>query len=167
MAGLTSTTTGRRGPGQESSISASSQDKHEITRPSPAPWGADGFDLQLKNDRGAAFAARQVVLAGDGVVPAAVRHDVLLLVTELVTNALRHARMEPDRPLRVELRRSSGLLRLAVVDEGIGFTPRRARFARDEAGGWGLFLVDRIADRWGVVRTATGARVWFEIRFEE
>jgi two-component sensor histidine kinase len=148
-------------------MSISSQYKRQMKRPADVAGAADGFDLLLKNDRGAAFATRQVVLAGNGLVPAAVRDEVLLLVSELVTNALRHTGMRSDQLLRVELRRWPGLVRLAVVDKGTGFTLDPERFGRDESGGWGLFLVDRIADRWGVVPTTTGTRVWFEIRFTE
>jgi two-component sensor histidine kinase len=145
----------------------SSRDKNHTNGRGDVPGRADGFDLLLKTDRGAAFAARQVVLAGNGLVPTAVRDDVLLLVSELVTNALLHAGMGPDQLLRVELRRLPGVVRLAVVDDGIGFTPHPECLDGDRPGGWGLVLVDRIADRWGVVPTATGTRVWFEIRFAE
>jgi two-component sensor histidine kinase len=148
-------------------MSSSSRDKDHINDRGHVPGGTDGFDLLLKNDRGAAFAARQVVLAGDGLVPAAVRDEVLLLVTELITNAWRHAHMGADRPLRVELRRWSGLVRLAVIDGGTGFTPDPERANGDEPGGWGLLLVDRIANDWGVVPTTSGTRVWFEISFDE
>jgi hypothetical protein len=56
-----------------------------------------------------------------------------------------------------------------------GLAARRALVARNEVkafssgdtGGWGLLLVDRIADRWAVTSTATGTCVWFEIRYEE
>jgi two-component sensor histidine kinase len=41
------------------------------------------------------------VIAGDGAVPINVREDILLLVSELVTNAVRHAGVGPDRSLRV------------------------------------------------------------------
>jgi anti-sigma regulatory factor (Ser/Thr protein kinase) len=148
-------------------MSTSWQDTDRMEGRVDVPGATDGFDLLLKNDRGAAFAARQVVLAGNGLVPAAVRDEVLLLVSELVTNALRHAGMGSDQLLRVELRRWSGLVRLAVVDEGNGFTPDPEHFGRDESGGWGLFLVDRIADRWGVVPEAAGTRVWFEIKLDK
>jgi two-component sensor histidine kinase len=148
-------------------MSTTSQDTDQMTPRAGAPGATDGFDLLLKNDRGAAFAARQVMLCGDALVPAAVRDDLLLLVSELVTNALRHAGMGSDRLLRVELRRWPGLVGLAVVDEGTGFTPDPDRLGSDESGGFGLRLVDQIADRWGVAPTETGARVWFEIRFEE
>jgi anti-sigma regulatory factor (Ser/Thr protein kinase) len=104
------------------------------------------------------------VVAGDGALPASVREDVLLLVTELVTNAVRHAEVGPEHYLRVELRFSPRRARVEVVDPGTGFTPARAPSRGDESGGWGLFLVDQIAHRWGVRRIALGTYVWFEIR---
>jgi two-component sensor histidine kinase len=148
-------------------MSTSSRDKDQMERRDEHPGATDGVDLLLKNDRGAAFAARQVVLSGNGLVPAPVRDEVLLMVSELVTNAFRHAGMGADRLLRVELRRWSGLVGLAVIDEGTGFTPDPRSFRKDESGGWGLFLVDRIANRWGVVPTTAGTRVWAEISFNE
>jgi hypothetical protein len=48
--------------------------------------------------------ARSAVLDGDGAVPASARADILLLVTEVVTNAVRHAGVGPDQSLHVELR---------------------------------------------------------------
>ena len=56
---------------------------------------ADGFDFLLEEGTAAGLAARRAVLAGDGVLPDSVREDVLLLVTELVNNAVRHARAAP------------------------------------------------------------------------
>ena len=126
---------------------------------------ADGFDFLLEEGTAVGLAARRAVLAGDGVLPDSVREDVLLLVTELVNNAVRHARAGPGRPMRVEVRRRSQLVRVAVVDGGSGFTHEPALCPGDESGGWGLFLVDRIADRWGVRSTSSGTRVWFEIRY--
>jgi hypothetical protein len=67
--------------------------------------------------------------------------------------------------VRVELRQCSRRVRVAVLDEGAGFAREETPFRRDESGGWDLFLVDRIADRWAVVPTATGTWVWFEIRY--
>ena len=95
------------------------------------------------------------------------RDDVLLLVTELVTNAVRHGGAGPDRPVRVELGMDSGLVRVAVFDHGRGFGKPVARRPNPESdGGWGLFLVDRVADRWGFEATAAGVRVWFEIGYQ-
>jgi anti-sigma regulatory factor (Ser/Thr protein kinase) len=106
------------------------------------------------------------VLARNGVLPASVRQDVLLLVTELVTNAVRHAEVGPEQSLRVELQFPPRRVRVQVFDPGTGFTRTRAPSRGDESGGWRLFLVDRIAYRWGIRRTASGTCVWFEIRSE-
>jgi anti-sigma regulatory factor (Ser/Thr protein kinase) len=103
------------------------------------------------------------VLAADGALPASVREDVLLLVTELVSNALRHGEVGPERYLRVELRFSPRRVQVGVIDPGTGFTRTLAPSRGDESGGWGLFLVDQIAHRWGVRRMASGNCVCFEI----
>jgi anti-sigma regulatory factor (Ser/Thr protein kinase) len=104
------------------------------------------------------------VVAGNGHLPAAVRDDVLLLVTELV-NAVRHAGVAPDGSLQVELRRWPQRVRVEVVDPGADSTPVRSRLSGDDPGGWGLVLVDRIASRWGVGHGPSFTRVWFEIEF--
>jgi len=120
----------------------------------------------LNGGHDAGGAARQAVIAGDGDLPAGVRADLLLLVTELVTNAVRHAGVGPDESLRVELRRWPRRVRVEVVDPGTDVTQVRARRRRNESGGWGLVLVDQIAARWGVARDAPGTCVWFELEFE-
>ena len=114
----------------------------------------------------AAPIARRALLAGNGALPSCVRDDVLLLVTELVTNAVRHASAGPDGVVRVELRRGTDILRVAVSDEGTGFTAE-APLEPNEAGGWGLALVDRIADRWGITPTGSGTCAWFEIGYAQ
>jgi len=84
--------------------------------------------------------------------------DLMLLVSELVTNAVRHARS--DR-FEVRLEVSPETLRLEVHDEGAGFEPEIAP-SDDGTGGYGLFIVDRLADRWGVEREAGGV-IWLEL----
>ena len=109
--------------------------------------------------------ARRALLAGNGALPSSVRDDVLLLVTELVTNTVRHANAGPDGVVRVELRRGSDFVRVAVSDEGAGFKAE-APLERDQADGWGPALVDRIADRWAITPTGSGTCAWFEIRYQ-
>ena len=53
-------------------------------------------------------------------------------------------------------------MRVEVSDGGGGFEPHARTRPRDEPGGWGLHLVDSLADRWGV-ETGRRTRVWFEI----
>jgi anti-sigma regulatory factor (Ser/Thr protein kinase) len=105
------------------------------------------------------------VVEGDGELPTAVRNDVLLLVTELVTNAVRHGGANDNGSLRVEVRRWPERVRVEVLDQGTDVTRVRPRLSRGESGGWGLVLVDRIAARWGVGRGASRTCVWFEIEF--
>jgi anti-sigma regulatory factor (Ser/Thr protein kinase) len=125
-----------------------------------------GFAFTLNGGREAASAARRAVLARNGVLPASAREDVLLLVTELVTNAVRHADVGSEQSLRVKLRFSPRHVRVDAFDPGTGFTRALAPSRGDESGGWGLFLVNQIAHRWGVRRMASGTCVWFEIRSE-
>jgi two-component sensor histidine kinase len=82
-----------------------------------------------------------------------------LLLSELVTNALRHG-SPPGREIAVTLHRTGGLLRLEVEDAGDALPrPRKAGF-EDECGR-GLALVAALADDWGVgPRQGPGKRVW-------
>jgi len=95
-------------------------------------------------------------------VPARVLPDLQLLVSELVTNSVRHADLAPGQRIELRVHAEPGTVRVEVEDPGPGFTPtpRRPGDRRDD--GWGLYLVERIADRWGVV-DGSPAIVWFEI----
>jgi anti-sigma regulatory factor (Ser/Thr protein kinase) len=110
----------------------------------------------------AVSAARRALLAANGGLPSTVRDDVLLLLTELVSNAVRHA-AGAGRAVRVELEQGARMIGVAVFDEGTGFTAEAPQPERDRSGGWGLFLIDQIADRWGITPTASGTCAWFEI----
>ena len=83
-----------------------------------------------------------------------------LLVSEVVTNAVRHG--GAAHPLELHLTWNSEV-RVEVSDHGRGFTPGPRVGALDEPGGFGLFLVGRLADRWGV-ETDHGTTVWFVLR---
>jgi two-component sensor histidine kinase len=91
-------------------------------------------------------------------LPRPTLENLQLLVSELVTNGIVHGRPGRGDSITLDLRVNS-TLRCAVVDPGSGFASRAAR-AGD--GGWGLRLIERLADRWGVQRTGQGTRVWFE-----
>jgi anti-sigma regulatory factor (Ser/Thr protein kinase) len=125
------------------------------------------LNLVLTEETGAAAAARRALLEDNGELPATVRDDVLLLVSELVSNAVIHAGAGPESPLQVQLLRGPRWLVVTVSDEGPGFAWHPNSESRNESGGWGLFLVDQIADCWGVECTASGARVGFESGYEE
>lgn len=84
--------------------------------------------------------------------------DAVLLVSELVTNAVLHARA----PVDLVVRRSRGAIRIEVFDEGQG-TPEPQFGPPDATGGRGLGLVHAVATRWGVDDRPPGKSVWFEI----
>jgi anti-sigma regulatory factor (Ser/Thr protein kinase) len=87
------------------------------------------------------------------------RLEVLrLLVSEMVSNSIRHAEGSRSVQVRVLLGRRS--IRLEVEDRGPGFRPLRA--APRASGGWGLVIVDRLARRWGV-RSGPKTTVWLEL----
>jgi len=122
-----------------------------------------GFGLVLDGGVDAGRDARRAIAAGHPSLPMAVQDDLSLLVTELVTNAVRHGGAAPDHPIRLECWRRNGLVRVEVIDAGTDFQEPAPPEAGDSAGGWGLFLVDQIAQRWGVSPGTPGTCVWFEV----
>jgi anti-sigma regulatory factor (Ser/Thr protein kinase) len=87
-------------------------------------------------------------------------NDLLVLVTELVTNAVRHASSD-DVVLKVLVGRSAVITE--VTDEGPGFDPSLTGTPRQDRSGWGLYLVERLAHRWGVNQDGPVTKVWFEL----
>ena len=122
--------------------------------------------LELPRTAAAASTARRALEAADGALSPRARDDVLLLLTEIVSNAVMHSEAEPDEPLRVEIALDERRVKVAVFDRGVGFVPVVARPDRGEDGGWGLLLVDRVADAWGVASTRRETCVWFEVGYE-
>ena len=121
-----------------------------------------GFQTVLRGGLDAPKLARRVTAANEPALPRSVRDDIALLVTELVTNAVRHGGAS-DRSLQVGIRRHADRIRVEVVDPGTDFEPPATPSRGDASGGWGLFLVDRVAERWGVRRARAGTCVWFEL----
>src|ERR687898_198626 len=72
------------------------------------PCAARRLVFELPAKPGAVPAARRALLACNGELPSSIRDDVLLLVTELVSNAVRHAEPGADRAVRVELQGDGG-----------------------------------------------------------
>lgn len=96
--------------------------------------------------------------------------NLVLLTSELVTNAVVHPRGVGDSPIGLRVILYSDRVRVEVEDCGEGFEHVRP-VPPDREGGHGLFLVERFADRWGAGRVQTDAgprfRVWFELRSDE
>jgi anti-sigma regulatory factor (Ser/Thr protein kinase) len=121
--------------------------------------------LRLPPDPEAAGAARHALDRLQGRLRPELLEDVRLLVSELVTNSVRHARLNPDGWITLRVDASASSLRIDVIDPGPGFEVRSVEPSIYQTSGWGLFLVDRIADRWGVERGKL-TRVWFELGYE-
>ncbi|MEW9531035.1 ATP-binding protein [Microbispora sp. NPDC049125] len=120
---------------------------------------------RLREDLASVPAARELAVRALAACSYRGRHDdVLLVVSELVTNALRHGDGSPV------LRLSGGVtwMRVEVADDGAGLPRLRRRGRMD---GWGLNLIQQLAAGWGVDRRATrdgkgegpGKVVWCEL----
>jgi anti-sigma regulatory factor (Ser/Thr protein kinase) len=120
-------------------------------------------DLELESSPEAAAVARLALDRLAGRVPARRMRDLRLLVSEVVTNAVRHAGLREGDRIRLRVDVADRHVRVEVHDPGHGFRPRRPKPDPARASGWGLYLVDELADRWGVDGDGPGTRVWFEL----
>jgi anti-sigma regulatory factor (Ser/Thr protein kinase) len=88
-------------------------------------------------------------------VPQSLSADIVLLASELVANAVLHARP----PIELRMRRTANTVIVEVVDSA-PFLPRKLRPTADDERGRGLQLVALLADRWGARPTTGGKAVW-------
>lgn len=89
-----------------------------------------------------------------------------LLVTELVSNSIRHAGLAAADVISIDVAVQSGRLRVEVTDQGPGFEAPNLAEPPSGTSGRGLFLVDALADVWGVSREHSATTVWFEISLD-
>ena len=101
-------------------------------------------------------------LAGAGV-PGPVASDAVLVVSELLSNALRHAEPLPGCNLRVAWHLDAGSVCVSVSDGGAQTRPELGRPSRSRTGGRGLRIVERLSRRWGTRSDAAGTTVWAEV----
>jgi anti-sigma regulatory factor (Ser/Thr protein kinase) len=119
------------------------------------------LDLTLRPEsRSVAEARTKVCEAIEPHLDDGIDQTLKLLVSELVTNAVRHG--GDGGPVELHATWNSEI-RVEVQDHGDGFSPAPRDRAPDEEGGFGLFLVGRLADRWGV-ETDDGTTVWFVLQ---
>lgn len=93
-------------------------------------------------------------------VSAGVVDDVVLVMSELLSNALRHAHPLPCGRLRAAWYHSESHIEVAVSDGGAATEPRAGRPTLSSLGGRGLGIVEYLADRWGVRHDAETTTVW-------
>jgi anti-sigma regulatory factor (Ser/Thr protein kinase) len=110
----------------------------------------------------AASAARHALDDLGDAMPDARLRDVRLLVSEVVTNAVRHANLAAGDAIELVVELDHGALRVEVHDPGGGFVPSAPAPDPTRPSGWGLYLVAELADRWGV-DSDERKLVWFEL----
>ncbi len=117
------------------------------------------IDVELPSTTSAPAQARGALDQMAGRIAPQRMRDVRLLVSELVTNAVRHAGGEA---VRLVVALNGDTLRIEVHDPGRGFALEPPPDDPLRASGWGLVLVEELADRWGV-DDSPRTRVWFEM----
>jgi anti-sigma regulatory factor (Ser/Thr protein kinase) len=87
--------------------------------------------------------------------------SLILLVSEVVSNAVRHSAGDANAPVQLVATFGTQTIRVMVTDAGAGFTPRPRDPARTHDG-YGLYLLEKVATRWGV-ESRGDTKVWFEL----
>jgi anti-sigma regulatory factor (Ser/Thr protein kinase) len=125
--------------------------------------GTVDLSLELPPTAESAGAAREALSPLSERLEDSQLETVRLLVTELITNSVKHGEAG-DEPVRIDVTLTPDAVRVEVNDNGGGFEPPpRPDEPLESPSGWGLYLVDRLAERWGV-ENADGSSVWFELR---
>jgi anti-sigma regulatory factor (Ser/Thr protein kinase) len=119
------------------------------------------MSFELAGGPYAVTAARLALSDLDAHLEASIAFDVRLLVSELVTNSVKHAHVSEDDSINLLVKIEGEIVRVEVRDQGPGFDPPPAAPPDDADEGWGLFLVEQLADEWGVERERQA--VWFQI----
>jgi anti-sigma regulatory factor (Ser/Thr protein kinase) len=122
------------------------------------------FELALVRNLHAPSVARAAVIEhrDDFELTPSLCHTLVLLVSELVSNAVVHSRGPVDSPILLTADIAQDVVRVAVSDSGKGFTPRPRR-PEMANGGYGLYIVEKATRSWGVDCTASETTVWFEL----
>jgi anti-sigma regulatory factor (Ser/Thr protein kinase) len=119
-------------------------------------------ELVLPAEPTAPAEARAIAAVIGSDLPEPVLVDATLLLTELVANAIKHAgRGIQDVIVRIT---RNHFIRVEVLDPGPMFNPDPRPPATGAGSGRGLYLVDAIANAWGVEPDEAGKKVWFELR---
>ncbi len=105
----------------------------------------------------------------DDVIPPpelAVRNeDARLVISELVTNAVKYGESDGSNPIRMVIEADAAVVRVEVAQSlpAADLHPVAPRLDGDDIGGWGLHIAESLADAWGY-ETGPPGRVWFEFR---
>lgn len=124
----------------------------------------DGVELTLPATADAPAQARRAARTALAHWDAERRDAALLVISELVTNAVRHGSDSSDDAVELRVQRRGGATRIEVSDDNAGrreiaCAPRRG----DQRSGWGLPIVAELTDRWGVEHRGSCTCVWCEL----
>jgi anti-sigma regulatory factor (Ser/Thr protein kinase) len=127
------------------------------------PEGSPVLRLDLETNREAPSVARAAIagFSEHQELAETTLATLTLLVSEVVTNAVTHPEVDRRGDIQLRARVAGDVIRVEVTDDGSGFEPRPRDPSRSD-GGYGLYLVDKQAERWGVLQ-ADGTTVWFEL----
>lgn len=91
--------------------------------------------------------------------------DVRLLVTELIGSRVQRPTSTAASWVELDVELGNGSLHVEVKDYGQRwvFEPSPFTYEPEASSGWGLYLVDRLADRWALERGESSTRIWFEL----
>jgi anti-sigma regulatory factor (Ser/Thr protein kinase) len=126
------------------------------------PPMAPDLNLHLSAGPRAPGQARHALDNLSRVVSDDVLDRIRLLVSELVTNSVRHAGLEEEDRIALRVTADKRRVRVEVTDPGPGFSEDQPPPSIYQDSGWGLYLVEQIADRWGINK-GRETSVWFEI----
>jgi anti-anti-sigma factor len=134
-----------------------------ITRPPDSPEVLAEMSVALARNVEAPGAARAALtsLCEEQEVDRGIRQTLVLLASEVVSNAVLHSNGPAEAPIALSAAVEPEAIRVTVTDAGEGFVPSERDPERLE-GGYGLYLLEKAASSWGV--EADGATVvWFEL----
>jgi anti-sigma regulatory factor (Ser/Thr protein kinase) len=121
------------------------------------------YTVELPHDVDSIPTARQALERVRPEVDELTLRNARLLVSELVTNVIRHVSPSGgDDRIALTVERDDDHLRIEVCDKGGGFEPAPRADKQDASSGWGLHILAQLAARWGV-ESDGGTRVWFEL----
>ena len=109
-----------------------------------------GVYVEIPAGRDAPACARDALAPLSDVVAPPCLETLELVVSELVTNAVRHSGVAPGDPVEMEVECDGGRVRIAVADPGAGFEHGANPPQRGTLGGWGLYLVGEVVESWHV-----------------
>lgn len=121
-------------------------------------------DIRL--GREAASEARFHLERLEGAVPARKLQELTLVISELVTNSVKHSGGPEDKPITLRVTAGEGRTYAEVYDHGFGFERPLSPVAPSrQTGSRGLYIVDTLSEDWGVSSEGGRCRVWVEMKW--